>query len=79
MKINELDVVTLKDGRQGTVLDIKHDENGMAYYLLEVPDEFVLDDYVREDEIASVDWRCEQDENMRIEASSIEEVPQQSA
>lgn len=68
MKIHELDVVTLKDGRQGTVLDIKHDENGLAYYLLEVPSEFVLDDYVREDEIASVDWRYEEHKALRREA-----------
>lgn len=68
MGINELDVVTLKDGRQGTVLDIKHDENGQAYYLLEVPSEFVLDDYVREDEIASVDWRYEEHKVLRREA-----------
>lgn len=68
MGINELDVVTLKDGRQGTVLDIKHDENGLAYYLLEVPSEFVLDDYVSEDEIASVDWRYEEHKILRGEA-----------
>ena len=65
MKINELDVVTLQDGRQGTVLDIKHDKDGTAYYLLEVPDEFVLDDYVREDEIVSVDWRYEEHKVLR--------------
>lgn len=68
MGINELDVVTLKDGRQGTVLDIKHDENGLSYYLLEVPLEFVLDDYVREDEVTSVDWRSEEHKVLRREA-----------
>lgn len=68
MGINELDVVTLKDGRQGAVLDIKHDENGLAYYLLEVPSEFVLDDYISEDEIASVDWRYEGHKVLRREA-----------
>lgn len=68
MGINELDVVTLKDGRQGTVLDIKHDENGLSYYLLEVPSEFVLDDYVREDEVTSVDWRSEEHKVLRREA-----------
>jgi len=78
MEINDLDVVTLKDGRQGTVIDIQHDAQGYAY-MIEILGIDVLDSpYVREDEIASVDWRCEQDENMRIEASSIEEVPQPS-
>jgi len=65
MEINEIDVVTLKDGRQGTVIDIQHDAQGYAY-MIEIPGVDVLDSpYVREDEIASVDWRYNRDDVLR--------------
>lgn len=65
MEINEIDVVTLKDGRQGTVIDIQHDAQGYAY-MIEIPGIDVLDSpYVREDEIASVDWRYNRDDILR--------------
>ena len=65
MEINEIDVVTLKDGRQGTVIDIQHDAQGYAY-MIEIPGIDVLDSpYVREDEIASVDWRYNRDDVLR--------------
>ena len=65
MEINDLDVVTLKDGRQGTVIDIQHDAQGYAY-MIEIPGIDVLDSpYVREDEIASVDWRYNRDDILR--------------
>lgn len=57
MKIGELDVVKLKDGRKGTVVDIQKDNQGFAYEI-EIPglDFFDLP-YVREDDIEAVTWR----------------------
>lgn len=67
MKIHEIDVVTLKDGRQGTVVDIQHDKEGYVY-MIEISGVDILDSpYVREDEIASVDWRYEEHKVLRRE------------
>ena len=56
MDIKELDVVTLQDGRQGSVVDVQHDTDGTAY-LIEIPGTLLGDfPYVRIDDIRSVDW-----------------------
>lgn len=57
MKIDELDVVKLKDGRVGTVIDVQKDEKGPAY-LIEIPDEDFFDaPYVRKEDVETVTWR----------------------
>ncbi len=56
MKIGELDVVKLKDGRKGTVIDIQKDGKGFAYEI-EIPGlDFFDFPYVRQEDIDAVTW-----------------------
>jgi hypothetical protein len=57
MDIKELDVVTLNDGRQGTVIDIQRKDDE-AVYLIEIPGiDFFSCPYVHSKDIKSIDWR----------------------
>lgn len=60
MKIHELDVVELKDGRQGTVLEIFGSGDNEEYYIETVGEEMDFWPTVGADKIRKIIWKHRQ-------------------
>lgn len=54
MKVQELDVIRLKNGQELTVLDVYHRNNGKYDYHVE--DDNNIDSFVKEEDVDSIIW-----------------------
>lgn len=58
MKLQELDVIRLADGREGTIVNIQDDRRGRVFLIELDGVEFFGWPYVREADIAAVVWHA---------------------
>jgi len=58
MIISELDVVKLKDGREGTVLEVFDHSKTFMIEIANEDGEMLDDPVVKEDEVKEVIWHC---------------------